>query len=245
MLGFSAGALNGTAYALGKLDECFARWSRIDGDVLRLAPRLRPPSLFSDHFVRRHAAEFVPSEEEARASLRCPLTIVAARADRSSRIYARFSRDGDWDGPLAGHLLASCAIPYAFPRVTLDFRGARVTLQDGGVACQEALDFSALAGCRDVLLVEVVREDELGGPSKGLFSELENRSRENVRRLMNQGAASLRAAGARVLRLAPSRPLSFSMLDFKGARIREAVALGAADARRLLATGASLSNGSA
>lgn len=236
VLGFSAGALNGAAYALGRLDDALARWNRLDGGVLKLAPRLRPPSLFSDRFVRAHAADFAGDESAARAALLCPLTVVAARIDRSTRVYARFERQGSWDGPLAGHLRASCAIPLAFPRVTLDYRGAPTTLFDGGVHCDEAMSFSALAHCRDVIVLEVVRQDEVGQASRGLFGELETRSRETIRRLMSQGAASLRPAGARVLRLAPSRALTGSLLDFRGARMREAVALGEQDARAFLSS---------
>lgn len=231
VLGFSAGALNGVSYALGRLDETLERWRATDGGVLRLSPRLFPPSLFSARPLEESLA-FAADDARARAALRCPLTIVTARADRSCPVYARFTRESEWDGPLLPQLVASCAIPLIFPRVALTVRGERLTVFDGGVPCRTPMSFSGLKGCRDVVVLEMVREDEpLTG--RGIWA-IEARSRAAVRGLIDQGAASLEAAGVRVLRLRPSRRLDFSMLSFQGEKIREAMELGAADAKTFL-----------
>lgn len=232
-LGFSAGALNGAAYALGVTGKALELWGALDFRVLKLSPRLYPPSLFSDAPIREKLS-YLGTDEQARASMRCPLTVVSAAADRSRPVYARFERGGRWDGRLEDHLVASCAIPLVFPRQVLPLGGAPLSLFDGGVPCKQPLSFEALADCADVLVLEMVRPEEVGAPAWHPVAEINRRSRETVVRLMGQGVASLRPRGTRVFRLRPSRPLGYSMLDFRPAGMAAARELGRRDAEAFL-----------
>lgn len=233
VLGFSAGALNAAAYAVGRTRTALERWTELDLRVLRPAPRLFPFSMFSDAPLRS-SLSYLGGEEAAKKGLRCPLTVISAVTDRSRPVYASFEPGGRWDGPLEDHLLASCAIPRVFPRQLLDYRGERLPLFDGGVPCEAPLSFEALSFCKDVIVLEMVREDEVGLAASNIFAEISQRSKETLRRLMGQGVASLRSSGARVLRLHPSRPLGFSMLDFRPAGMAAARELGRADVRAFL-----------
>lgn len=233
LLGFSAGSLNAAAYALGLLDQVRERWA--DGRrVLVFSPRLWPLSLFSDEPLRR-AIDYARDDEQARGRARCRLVVASARVSRDAQVYGVFDPKGLWDGPLAAHLLASCAIPLVFPRVTLPFRGRPETLFDGGVGCATPFSFRALGDCADVIVLEMVRPDEVAGPPRPWLGAIDGRGRRAVRRLIDQGAAEAAARGARVFRLAPSRVLDFSMLDFNARRLAESAALGESDARAFLA----------
>jgi predicted patatin/cPLA2 family phospholipase len=239
VLGFSAGALNGAAYTLGRCPEAIERWRTTSRGVLRFSPRLFPsPSLFSNGPLWERV-DYAHDDKSARASARCNLTVISAQADRTGPIYARFEPDGRWDAPMAWHLLASSAIPLVFPRISLTYEGKSLTLFDGGVPCEQPLDFSPLSSCADVLFLEMVRPDEVGRPVAGLLQEYDQKGRETVRMLMNQGAASLRGK-SRVFRLHPSRRLDFTMLTFDAAKLDDAIALGASDARAFLARPESL-----
>lgn len=236
ILGVSAGALNGTALALGMEGELRERWMRVDRSVLRFSPRLFPLSLFSDKPLAA-ALDFCADDAAARKRLSRKLVVVTARVDRSKRDYAVFEPGGAWDGPLHKKLMASCAIPIVFPSVPLDVDGARPRCLDGSVSCEEPFKFEALRGCRDVLVLETVRADELGRAASGFLDEIELNARRTVRSLMNQGCAGLRAGpeAPRIFRLAPSRPLDFSMLSFKSESIERGLALGKSDAAAFLA----------
>lgn len=230
-LGFSAGALNAAAYALDRTPQALARWRELDFKILELSPRLFPPSIFSDRPLRELLRDLGTAEGRA---VRCPLTIVSAVADRSRPVYASFAAGELVTARLEEHLLASCAIPLVFPRRVLEHEGRKLPLFDGGVPCREPLSFEALAHCPDVVVLEMVREDEVGRPATNLVSEINQRSRDTVRRLIGQGVASLRSRGTRVWRLAPSKPLGYSMLDFRPAGMRAALELGRADGRAFL-----------
>lgn len=236
VLGFSAGSLNGAAYSLGIMDQAVSRWSLLK-NVLRFSPRFKPLSLFSQAPVWQ-SISYAHDDEQARRQARCRLVIPSARWQRDKVIYAEFdSKQGRWDGPLSSHLLASCAIPGVFPPVDLEFRGDAMRLFDGGVRCGQAFSFTSLGDCADVLVLEMVRPDEMGRRPSGLFGYVNQRSREACRSLIDEGAASWSGhpKPPRLFRLAPSRPLGFSMLDFSSGKIAPALSLGAADARAFLA----------
>lgn len=237
VLGISIGSVNGAAYCLGLFDEALERWGTLNGGILRFSPRLFPPSLCSDRPLWELTA-FVDGEEEAKKRAVCRLVVVTARVRRDRPVYAVFTPGGreGWDAPLARHLVASSAVPLVFPPVKVDFRGESLTLFDGGVPCAEPMSFRELGPCRDVLVLEMVRQDEMGRPARGLVEATDQRARETVRRLNDRGVASLRSPPdpPRVFRLAPSRRLPFHMLDFSGPGLREALTLGELDAADFL-----------
>ncbi|MDE2512058.1 MAG: patatin-like phospholipase family protein, partial [Elusimicrobia bacterium] len=177
-------------------------------------------------------------DEAAKGALKAELTIVSACPALERPVNARFTpggRDG-WDGPLVEHAAASCAVPLIFPPVDLDYRGRRLRLYDGGVPMPRPLDFSPLAACADVLVLEMVRADEAGRPAFTPWRWIDQRSREAGRELVDGGLEGLARAEKppRVYRLAPSRRLEPLILDFRAAGVRDLLDLGARDARAFL-----------
>jgi predicted acylesterase/phospholipase RssA len=232
VLGVSAGALNGAGLAMGLGDDMLERWKRLDVSVMKFSPRLFPLSLFSSEPMRDRL-DFLHDDASCRKAIKIPFTVVSARKDRTTRRYARFEPGGKWDGPLLDAVLASCAIPVVFPTVVFD--GARHV--DGCVWCDEPFAFDDVASCKEVLLLEVVRGDELGRPARGLLDEIDLKARSTVRGLMSQGAAGLaaRGDGPKVYRLAPSKRIELSMLSFKPDLIAEGIKQGERDAEAFLA----------
>jgi predicted acylesterase/phospholipase RssA len=198
---------------------------------MKFSPRLFPLSLFSSDPMRQRL-EFLHDDDSCRQKLKVPFTVVSARKDRTTRRYARFEPGGKWDGPMIDAVVASCAIPVVFPTVVFD--GARHV--DGCVWCDEPFAFDDVASCKEVILIEVVRGDELGRPAKGLVDEIDLKARSTVRGLMSQGAAGLaaRGNGPKVYRLAPSKRIELTMLSFKPDLIAAGIALGVADAEAFL-----------
>lgn len=237
IMGFSIGAVNGSALAFDRLPEAMSRWRALTGDALRLSPRMSPFSLCSLAPLRAFF-EAARDEEAAKAALRADYTIVTACRDEGAPINARFTpggRDG-WDGPLVEHAAASCAIPAVFPPVDLMYRGRALRLIDGGVPMPLPLDFTPLAGCADVLVIEMVRADELGRREWTPWRGLDQRCREASRGLVDDGIRGLLRSSRppRVHRLAPSRRLEPMMLDFRAAGLAKMLAQGADDAKAFL-----------
>ncbi len=234
IMGFSIGAINGAALAFGRMDEALLRWRSLDGGVMRLRPRLFPPSIFSDVPLRRFLADN-PNEVSAAEALKTPLTVISACPARGEAIYARFTPKGrdSWDGPLAEHLAASSAVPLIFPPVNLDFRGERLRLIDGGVPQPTPMRFDALARCATVLVLEMVRADEIGRSFWDPWRGFDQAGRESARRLIDEGVASLLRGKhpPRVHRIAPSCRLDSVMLEFSARSIRPRLRLGARDIR--------------
>lgn len=237
VLGFSAGALNGANYFLADMERAVEKWRAMDGGVLAPDLKFSPFSLFSN---RRIWDEVQPSRDEAwtKEVARCKLIVVSAHRHRGGFVYAEYNPEGrgGWDSPLTHHLVASCAIPYIFPPMNLSYRGNNATLIDGGVPCRQPMSFAALAGCRDVIVIEMVREDEIRSPA-GWLRRIDHAGRTGCRKLMDQGVQSLKALNPapRVFRLAPSKILDFSMLNFKRRHIEAGLSLGAADAAAFMA----------
>lgn len=237
VMGYSIGAVNGSALAFGRLPDALARWRAIGGGAIRLRPRLIPFSLCSIDPLRAFL-EHAQDDDEAKTRLVSEFTIVAACAAEGAPVNARFTPHGKdgWDGPLVEHAAASCAIPLVFPPVDVHYRGRRVRLVDGGVPMPAPLDFSPLARCEDVLVVEMVRADERGRRWTAPWRAIDQRAREAGRELVDEGVRPLLNSGRhRVFRLAPSKALEPMMLDFRAAGIARMLAQGAADARAFLA----------
>lgn len=239
IMGFSIGAVNGSALAFDRFPEAMARWRELSGEALRLSPKLSPLSLCSIDPLR---AFFEPARDEnaAKAALKCDFTVVTACRAENAPINARFTplaRDG-WDAPLLEHAVASCAIPLVFPPVDLTYRGRPLRLVDGGVPMRAPLDFTPLAGCDEIVVVEMVRAEDLGLRFWTPWQNLDQRCREAARALVDGGLASL-LRGPKppaVRRLAPSARLEPMMLDFRKAGLAKMLAQGAADATRFLAS---------
>lgn len=234
VLGFSAGSLNGAAYALGALAVALEGWSRCDR-LLRLRPRLSPPALFSERPVWEQLSH-AHDDERARKDLRCRLVVQSTRFQRDRWVRAVFEPGGRWDGPLARHLQASCAIPLVFPPVEVSHEGESHMLFDGGVPVGSPFTFEPLEGCSDVIVLEMVRPEEIGRRPWNPIEGLDQHGRETCRRHMDDGVAHWRGArpGCRVYRVWPSRYLG-SMLDFSSGKARECAAQGAEDAKAFLA----------
>ncbi len=240
IMGFSIGAVNGSALAFDRLPEAMARWRALSGEALRLRPRFGPAlSLCSIDPLRDF---FAPARDEdaAKASLKCDFTVVTACLAENAPINARFTplaRDG-WDGPLLDHAVASCAIPLVFPPVDVTYRGRALRLVDGGVPVRAPLDFSPLAGCEEIVVVEMVRAEDIGRRFWTPWQDLDQRCREAARSLVDGGLAPLlkSASPPRVRRLAPSARLEPMMLDFRKKGLAKMLAQGSVDATRFLAS---------
>ncbi len=238
-MGYSIGVVNGTALAFGRLPEALAHWRRLDGTALKLRPRLGPFALCSPDALR----SFFDSERDdvaAKAALKIDLTVISVDIAGGAALNARFTPGGrgGWDAPFVEHAAASCAIPVIFPPVDLNYRGRRVRLYDGGVPTRAPLDFSPLARCADLLVLEMVRADEMGRHAIAPWRALDQSAREAGRRLVDKGLNELvmkAESPPRVFRLAPSRRLETMMLDFRSPGLSRMLAQGAQDAAELLA----------
>lgn len=234
VLGFSAGSLNGAAYLLDQVEDTLERWHQND-DLLRLRPRLRPPSIFSDEPIWRRLSH-IHDDAAVRRLARCRLVISSARWQRDRLIYAEFQPDGTWDGPLALHLMASCAIPVVFPPVELEWRGERHRLLDGGVPTREPFSFLPLGPVKAVVVLEMVRPEEVGRKVWNPLRRNDQNGRDVCRMHMDLGTASLLRLPQppAIYRLCPSRPLG-SMLDFSKKSVSQWARLGAEDGRLFVA----------
>lgn len=237
-MGYSIGVVNGAALAFGRLPEALAHWRRLDGRSLKFQPRRKPFALCSPDGLR----SFFDAERDdaaARAMLKIDLTVVSVDLAEGAAVNARYAPGGGvWDAPFVEHAAASCAIPVVFPPVDVLYRGRRRRLYDGGVPTRSPLDFSPLARCADILVLEMVRADEMGRRVFAPWLALDQGARETGRRLVDRGLDELLLhvnEPPRVFRLAPSRRLEPMMLDFRAAGLRRMLAVGAEDAAALLA----------
>jgi predicted acylesterase/phospholipase RssA len=233
VMGFSIGAVNGSAIAFGRLPEAMARWRALTGGAMKLSPRLSPFALCSIDALRAFF-EAARDEEAAKAAMQAEFTIITACFEDGAPVNARFTPGGKdgWDGPFVEHATASCAIPLVFPPVDIHYRGRKRRLVDGGVPMRQPLDFSPLAGCADVIVVEMVRADEVGAFKWTPWRAIDQRCREAGRMLIDGGLKTLLGSAnpPRVHRLSPSKALEPMMLDFRAAGLAKMIIQGAADA---------------
>ncbi len=234
---FSAGALNGAAFALGIIDTALERWRKTaDNKILKFEPHLFPPSIFSNAPIFSNA-DYAQDEERARKTLRSKLTVLSLSRDRQTRVERIFEPNGGrWDGPLASWLVASSSIPVIFPPVKLSHQGQEGFFIDAGVSSPKPMSFKALAGCQDVIVLEMIRADEAARNPKGFFRKMDHNNRLEVRGFIDEGVRSLQEISPRprIFRLAPSETLEFGMLEFGSPKILEAIRLGQKDAETLI-----------
>ncbi len=237
VMGFSIGAVNGSALAFNRLPEALARWRALNGRALQPAPRLNPVSLCS---IEPLLAFLVAAgdDEAAQAALGAEFTIISACPAEDAPINARYTpqgRDG-WDGPLVEHVAASCAIPFVFPPVNLRYRGRSLRLIDGGVPMRAPLDFSPLVGCAEIIVVEMVRAEDIGRRWWTPWRSIDQRCRETARALVDEALQPLLRSSrpAHVHRLAPSQRLEPMMLDFRQAGLAKMLVQGTQDAQDFL-----------
>ena len=98
------------------------------------------------------------------------------------------------------------------------------------------LDFSPLAASSAILVLEMIRADEVGRFHWTPWRLVEQRFRDAGRKIVDDALRPLLAAGRPVYRLAPSRRLRPLMLDFRSSGIADMLAQGAADAEEFLAS---------
>lgn len=238
VLGFSSGALNGALYFLGRDSEYLAKWREIEAlKVMRFAPSWRSWTLFSNDPIWA-TVDFARDDQVIRRDARCLFTIVSLCADDGMPAYSRFSPlgKGAWDAPLASWLVASCSIPRIFPPILMKVRGEPHVFVDGGIPGQECMRFDALAGCRDVIVLEMVRPDEIGMRWWSPVARFDQKAREVLRRQIDSGVDSLNglAQPPRVFRLHPSQRLDYYQLSFKAKNCIPALDLGISDGTRFL-----------
>lgn len=240
VLGFSAGALSGVAYALGLQEVLAEKWRNVDAQrVLRFRPKLGPLTLFSGDPLWE-SVRYASDEAEAKRTIRCELNVVSLRVPQGDYDYARFTPGGTngWDGPLPLKLVASCAIPGIFPNVIHRPEGGPPQrLIDGGVPGKEWMRFDPLASCRTVVALQMTRPQEYARWRLFPWDRFEQTGRDICYKQTACGIDSLLAqpAAPTVLRLFPSRRLDFSQLSFRSSACLPAMDLGYEDARRFLA----------
>jgi predicted acylesterase/phospholipase RssA len=239
IVSFSIGSLTGAAYFLDRLAKLNAIWKNISGHrILRFSPKLAPISFYSNAAlweVLRH----VGSDEHARSKASCKLTSIAYCVDTKKHVYSHFSPNGQagWDGPLTSRLMASCSIPKVFPPIEIqeDLQRTR-TYIDGGVDGNNdsnPLNFETLAGCKDVLVIQMTRPEEIGKkPPWGYLSRRLQSAREGLHGAISLGLKPLKALHnrPRIFRLYPTRILEYSMLKFDSRVCIPALFQGAHDA---------------
>lgn len=238
VMGFSIGALNGAAYALGALEDAVANWRDTDGGIMRVAFRLRPFSIFSERCILDQIAllrHISPrSEERLKSRLSCPLTVVSVDRVARKPVYAHYTPHGagGWDAPLSKHLAASCAIPAIFPPIEMEYQGRKTFLVDGGVRVSTPVTMEALAQCKDVIVLETLPGPVFGRRQSWPLGGLGRAGRREAREVVDDAIASLSAFPdpPRVFRLRPQQPHIGGFLDFSARALAHGFERGLEDA---------------
>jgi NTE family protein len=237
--GSSAGALNATAVADGRLDRLEALWRNISREQVYA---LRPGVLFAGllpGWLTLLALDEAGSLLDARPLRALVVGTVDLDRVRASpvalRVVAtdlarRAARVFDNQTVTVDALLAASAVPGLFSPVTVD--GAM--LVDGGVVARapvlEALDGSAPVA--RVLVVQSYAAAERGQPPTSLRGLLEEAFETSMVHQIRRDVelARLKHPAVEVQLLSPTSPLLLRPLDFDGPVLGRALEQGRADA---------------
>lgn len=239
--GTSAGCLNGVGYFQNKTDNLRELWRDIPGGLfMRLAPRLRPPSIYSQQAIRSYLRTFV-DEEACRRSPRCWFYVMSADLCRGLD-QAEYSPepDGPWDAPLLEHLLGSVAVPFLFPPVKIPACGGapRKVLVDGHLTSFVDLPRMVERGARDFLFVSVAAKTSLARPRYNVGGYVSTLVEHMLQGQIDNSLASLRLMapehGIRAFEFTPARPLNIGVFSFRKEECRRAFDRGVVDVRNCL-----------
>ncbi len=234
ILAISGGCINALAYFLDRMGDLRSYWHEIDRYALtRLAPRLRPFSLFSDAPLWKVVSPYA-EDRQAKRQARCEFIAVSLRLSDRRYHYARFTPGGKqgWDGPLAHKIIASCAVRWVFPPVKAKLDGEGVQwLVDGGTPGKEWIRFDSLSDCKDVLVVQMNRPEQIG--RQGILARW--RGDQGGVDLVH-GVNSLFEAKKRprVFRFYPSAKLAYSQFSFTSKECVPAFEFGRRDSQSFL-----------
>lgn len=235
--GTSAGSLNGAAYFQDRTQDLRSLWRDIpNGAFMKLAPRISPPSVYSQAAVRSYLAGII-DEESARRARRCWFYVLSVDL-RKGLDQAEYSPEpgGPWTAPLLDHILGSIAVPLLFPPVEVPaVNGAPgKTLVDGHLLSYIDLGRMVQRGALDFLFVNVASKTALSAPrygARGYISTLVDRLLQGQ---IDGGLAGLgyvaAAKGLRAFELNPGKPLGISVFGFKREECRRCFDRGEDDA---------------
>ena len=127
-------------------------------------------------------------------------------------------------------------MPYIFPPMRIPASGGERILIDGGSYTLHPADFTDLADCRDVVILEMDHPSQLQPEAASLIQRVRPRRFTYNHEMIDRGIASLKALPRppRVHRFHPSKPLLASSLEFRSHLTALFHEQGLADARALV-----------
>lgn len=232
--GFSAGALNGMAYCLGRMSELERMWKTLSpGLLLKLSPRLMPFTLFSDKPLKALLEKWMGTPTP---TLPSTVFYVICHCVQDRLPYFAEFKEGlqNKDITLLDALLATCAMPAIFPPVRVKTAGRARTLTDGGVLGKSPMSLDIFKSCRTVIAISVSRQEDMNLPVRGPSSYFESRARKILCVHVQKALESLKNLPSPpcLHHIKPKADTGLRILDFNGARCARAYAMGseAADA---------------
>lgn len=217
--GFSAGALNGAAYCLGRLHELKRMWQGLrPSSFLKISPRLIPPTLFSNKPLRRLLEGWMgPGPREFPSG--APLHVITLCLETGLHRFSEFKNG--WKNEHMGFvdaLLGSCAIPAIFPPARVISDGRRATLVDGGVVRNSHMSLEVFGGCRTVIAISNSRPEDVRLPVRGIHSYFESKARRILFEHVRKALESLERLPSppQILHFRPEREVGLTILEFDG-----------------------------
>lgn len=262
--GFSIGALNGSAYCFGKVDELENLWRGIKKDkILKISPKYNhmPLELFkhhSDNFISKigfeisnHLAKFTLysnkpiykflnswiREETSKFVRPIPLYIISHCVERKLPYIAKFY--GNMDNPnisFIDALVASCSIPAVFPPVKIMEGKQKIHLVDGGVIGIADISLKIFEGCKTIIFISNSRDDDMNFKSGGIAGFFEGKARKMLLKHVKKIYESriFIKSNPEVYFISPPENLNMRILDFDGEKCGKAFDIGTKEAIRFL-----------
>ncbi len=228
--GFSAGALNGMAYCLGRTSEIERMWKSLKpGSLLKLSPRLMPFTLFSDKPLKSLLEKWMGTQEMVFKFPATAFYVICHCVETRLPYFAEFtSGRKNKDITLLDALLASCAMPVIFPPVRVKTAGGTRTLTDGGVLGKSPMNLDIFKNCRTVVAISISRPQDMNLPVRGLPSYFESRARKILCVHVQKALESLKNLSSPpcLHHIRPKADTGLRILDFNGARCARAYATG-------------------